>query len=96
MPALDVLVKLAGVVNVSRTQRWVGHDVGRVLEGIANVAIAIRQVSDRAVPMSAVVSEGDVLLKQRIADVANVYRRQGEGGRIQGPVLFIAGVVVVQ
>ena len=96
MPALDVLVKLAGVVNVSRTQRWVGHDVGRVLEGIANVAIAIRQVSDRAVPMSAVVPEGDVLLQQRIADVANVYRRQGEGGRIQGPVLFIAGVVVVQ
>src|SRR5579862_5194883 len=99
----DVFVELVGVLDVGFAQVLVGHDVGGVLEGIADVAVLVvgigfAGVHQIAAPMFAIVFEGDVLLHEGVANVADGSRRNGEGSQRRGnhvPRARVAGIVIV-
>src|SRR5207247_3655252 len=80
-------------------QLRVGHDLGRVLERVAERAIpAVRETPPPAVPARAVIAPGDAAAGQEQPEIGLPARRNGELAgteRRRGSVAAVPGVVVV-
>ena len=99
---IDIFVEFGGVRDVRLTGRLGTHELGLILEGVADVAILIEavrlgRIGNVQIPVFAEVLEGDVVSDQIVTDALLAGGRDSEGRVLRGKsaIAVVAGVVVV-
>ena len=83
LSTLDTSVQIGGILEVRRPHCGIGHDRGRILLEIADIAIFVGpvviseliRIFEIGIPLIAVIGPGHALVDQRVADGAHVRRR---------------------
>ena len=99
---IDILIEFGGVRDVCLAGGLGTHELGLVLEGIADVAVLVEAVrlggiGNVKIPVFAEVLEGNIVSDEIVTDALLAGGRDGEGRVLRGKsaIAVVAGIVVI-